>query len=90
MMSLIIVFFCLLFALPLRAQGNMPGMAAMQGLLDIFLPEQASKPKVTSEWAPMIHKSLGNWTLMFQANGFLVDTQQSGPRGKDKLFQPIR
>src|SRR6185436_18361293 len=30
--------------------------------------------------------SLGNWTVMLHANAFLVDVQQSGPRGKDKLF----
>ena len=35
---------------------------------------------------PMIHISLGNWTLMFHASGFLVDTQQTGPRGQDKFF----
>ena len=34
----------------------------------------------------MIHKTLGSWALMLHGNGYLVDTQQSGPRGKDKLY----
>jgi hypothetical protein len=44
------------------------------------------EPKTTSESSPMIHKSLGNWTLMFHANGSLVAVQQTGPRGRDKVF----
>jgi hypothetical protein len=28
----------------------------------------------------------GVWTLMFHASGFVLDTQQSGPRGGDKFF----
>ncbi len=35
---------------------------------------------------PMLMMHFGNWNTMFMANGFLVDTQQSGPRGNDKLF----
>ena len=34
----------------------------------------------------MIHGSLGSWTLMFHANAFVQDIQQSGPRGGDKFF----
>jgi hypothetical protein len=36
--------------------------------------------------APMLMTTRGQWMLMFHANAFLVDTQQSGPRGKDKFF----
>ncbi len=35
---------------------------------------------------PMIMTMKGNWMLMFHANAFLVDTQQTSPRGGDKLF----
>ena len=69
-----------------RAQMSMPGMAAMENSVGFLSSGTSVEPKTTSEWAPMIHKSLGNWTFMFHANGFLVDTQQSGPRGSDKLF----
>src|SRR5262245_32029127 len=85
-MSLIIVVFFLLCAPLLRAQGNMPGMAAMENSVGYISSGTSVEPKVTSEWAPVIHKSLNNWTLMFHANAFVVDTQQSGPRGKDKLY----
>jgi hypothetical protein len=35
---------------------------------------------------PMLMKMSGRWRLMFHGNAFLVDQQQSGPRGGDKLF----
>lgn len=35
---------------------------------------------------PMLMTHYGRWNAMFMANGFLVDTQQSGPRGADKLY----
>src|SRR5262245_37298888 len=82
-----IVFLCFLLFLPLaRAQDSMPGMAAMENSVGFLSSGTSLEPKVTSEFAPMIHKSFGNWTLMFHGNGFLVNTQQSGPRGKDKTY----
>lgn len=35
---------------------------------------------------PMIMSMKGAWMLMFHANAFVLDTQQSSPRGGDKLF----
>jgi hypothetical protein len=35
---------------------------------------------------PMLMATKGAWTLMFHANVFLVDEQQSSPRGADKFF----
>ena len=35
---------------------------------------------------PMLSPSLGSWSLMIMGQAFLVDTQQSGPRGADKLY----
>jgi hypothetical protein len=34
----------------------------------------------------MMMTTKGGWTLMFHGEGFLVETQQSGPRGYDKLL----
>jgi len=34
----------------------------------------------------MIMQMRGNWMLMFHGVGFLTSNQQSGPRGRDKLF----
>ena len=36
--------------------------------------------------APMMMTMRGNWMLMFHANAFVADTQQSSPRGGDKFF----
>jgi hypothetical protein len=35
---------------------------------------------------PMLMPKLGSWTLMLMGQAFVVDTQQSGPRGGDKFF----
>src|SRR5262245_32266771 len=68
---------------PVLAQMSMAGMENSVG----FLSSGTSlEPKATSETDPMIYKSFGNWTFMFHANVFIVQTQQSGPRGKDKFY----
>src|SRR5262249_37450422 len=35
---------------------------------------------------PMLMHHFGNWNAMFMGTGFLIDTQQSGPRGGDKVY----
>ena len=35
---------------------------------------------------PMLMTMKGEWMLMFHANAFVVDTQQTSRRGGDKLF----
>jgi hypothetical protein len=38
-------------------------------------------------WAmPMLMPRLGSWSLMLMGQAFVVDTQQSGPRGGDKFY----
>jgi hypothetical protein len=37
---------------------------------------------------PMVMTQSGSWNLMFMGQAFVVDTQQSGPRGGDKLYAP--
>jgi hypothetical protein len=76
----------LLNANSVAAQMSMPGMAAMENSVGFLSSGTSVEPKTTSEFTPMIHTSLGKWTFMFHANAFLVDAQQSGPRGFDKLF----
>jgi len=63
--------------------ANMPGMENSAGFLSSGTSLQ---PRVTSEFEPMIHTSVGNWTFMFHANAFAVEGQQSGPRGGDKFY----
>src|SRR5438128_5172203 len=71
---------------PLCAQTTMPGMAAMENSVGFLSSGTSVEPKSTSESAPVFHTSLGDWTLMFHANAFVLDAQQTGPRGADKLF----
>lgn len=35
---------------------------------------------------PMLMTTKGKWALMFHANAFVLDEQQTGPRGGDKFF----
>jgi hypothetical protein len=35
---------------------------------------------------PMLMTTKGKWTLMLHANAFVLDEQQTGPRGSDKFF----
>jgi hypothetical protein len=79
---------------------NMPGMTAaemanMPGMepptfIDAILHHDSSgtSAQPNSTPVPMLMTKNGAWTLMFHANVFLVDQQQSGPRGADKFFSP--
>jgi hypothetical protein len=71
--------------LPATAQKSM-NMAGMENSVGFLSSGTSIEPKVTSEFSPMIHKTLGNWVFMFHASAFVVDIQQSGPRGGDKAF----
>jgi hypothetical protein len=75
----------LLFTCSLIAQDH-PTMAGMENSVGYLSSGTSIEPTTTSESAPMIHKTLGNWVFMLHANAFLVDIQQSGPRGGDKFF----
>src|SRR5262245_19193918 len=65
------------------AQSTMPGVENTVGYL---ASGTSILPRTTSEAAPMIHGTIGNWTAMLHAGGFAVDIQQNGPRGRDKFF----
>ncbi len=54
----------------------------------MFLMNLSSGTAVNpSGWKmPMLMKSFGSWNTMFMAQAFLIDTQQSGPRGGDKFY----
>lgn len=78
-------------ATPLCAQDEEPSIGS--GMVDtnpagLFLMSLASGTSVNpASWPmPMIMEHFGHWNTMFMANAFLVDTQQSGPRGGDKLY----
>ena len=76
---------------------SMPGMAGMDknqssmqshSLIDSLLQHATSGTDAgpNSTPASMLMTTKGNWTLMFHGEAFLIDVQQSGPRGVDKFF----
>ena len=83
----------LLVPLPLAAQHS-GGMAGLMDQMDphSFLQQiqhhasSGTSAEPNSTPAPMLMTMKGNWMLMFHANVFVVDTQQTSPRGGDKFF----
>jgi hypothetical protein len=80
-------------------QHDMPGMdhnMNMQGMehdmsmnaAGMYLMNMASGTSMNPQsWPmPMLMRQAGSWNLMLMGQAFLVDTQQSGPRGGDKLY----
>jgi len=71
--------------------------SGMQGMMDNMRPKtlvqqiehhasSGTSAEPVSTPTPMLMTMKGPWMLMFHANAFVTDTQQSGPRGGDKLF----
>jgi len=56
----------------------------------MFLMNQASGTSMNPQSWPMPMQMLNpdGWSLMFMGQGFLVDTQETGLRGHDKLYSP--
>ena len=92
--SLLLLAARLLAANPLAGQQemqmptkmNMSGKAAnfVQAIEMHATSGTSSEPNSTP--APMMMTMRGNWMLMFHANAFVADTQQTSPRGGDKFF----
>lgn len=77
------------------AQSDSTGNHQMGGTMDMsdmgtptgmFASGTALEPHASVEANPMLHTMLGNWNLMFHAKAFLLTTQQSSPRGRDRFF----
>src|SRR5438094_6194108 len=72
---------------------NMPGMQGhdmpmnpAESLLMNFASGTSLNPQ---SWPmPMLMRHAGSWNLMFMGQAFLAATQQSGPRGHDKVYAP--
>jgi hypothetical protein len=77
----------------LRAQHEhempMEDMHGMQmNAAGMYLMNMASGTSLNpASWPmPMLMPRVGSWNLMFMGQAFLVEVQQSGPRGGDKLY----
>jgi hypothetical protein len=65
-------------------QMNMAPQTFVQEILAHDTSGTSAEPDSTP--APMLMKIKGAWTLMFHANVFVLDEQQSSARGGDKFF----
>jgi hypothetical protein len=69
----------------------MSGMSGMgMNAAGMYLMSQASGTSMNPQsWPmPMVMLHPGNWHVMLMGQGFAVNTQQSGPRGRDKFYSP--
>ncbi|PWT94213.1 MAG: hypothetical protein C5B54_00350 [Acidobacteria bacterium] len=85
----VLFIFALFFCPLLQAQEHHHHMdMEMKDPVSEFLMKQASGTSANPESSPM-HMSaykLGTWNLMLHGVVFIVDGQQTGPRGADKFF----
>ncbi len=63
---------------------NMHPNSFVQQIMHHASSGTSAEPNSTE--TPMLMTMKGPWMLMFHANAFITDTQQSGPRGADKFF----
>src|SRR5664279_384855 len=60
---------------------------AMDPARHFLMGESSGTGFQPSAWPmPMLMTSAGNWNLMWMAQAFVVDTQQTGPLGADKFY----
>jgi hypothetical protein len=87
----LILFVLIAAASPAQMQHpmNMSGMnmSDMNAASMSLMTDMSGTAQNPDAWPmPMITKAFGPWTAMFMGQAFLVDTQQSGPRGHDKFY----
>jgi hypothetical protein len=80
-----VAFIVLATAASALAQDTMT-MSGMENSVGFLSSGTSIEPKSTSETSSAVHKTVGEWFFMFHGNAFVVDTQQTGARGGDKLF----
>ena len=79
---------------PQQNMSDMPGMdhtamghTDMNSAGVVLMQESSGTGFQPAAWPmPMLMSRAGGWQLMWMGQAFLVDTQQSGPRGGDKLY----
>jgi len=87
MLALPLLLACRLVAQSDMQGMNMPGMNMGNPAEDFLMGLSSGTSLNPAAWPmPMVSHGLGSWNLTFMAQGFVVDTQQTGPRGGDKLY----
>lgn len=70
-----------------QRMGNMSQMAPMNTAERFLLNFSAGTALNPAAWPmPMVMKNFRGWNTMFMGQAFVIDTQQSGPRGGDKFY----
>jgi hypothetical protein len=65
------------------------GMVDMNSASMFLMNESSGTAMNPAAWPmPMLMLHFGKWNTMLMSTAFLVDTQQSGPRGGDKFYSP--
>ncbi len=97
----VLLFFPLwIHAQDAKPMADMPGMKMGSGMKDLMEQMQprtfrqqilhhassGTSAEPNSTPTPMLMTMRDDWMLMFHANVFVTDIQQSGPRGGDKFF----
>lgn len=68
------------------ASQNYP-MPDLSSSEEFFMGESSGTAIQPSAWPmPMVMTGIGDWSLMWMAQAFVVDTQQTGPYGHDKFY----
>jgi hypothetical protein len=68
----------------MQMMDHMPPSSFLEAIRRHAASGTSAEPNSTP--APMLMRMKGAWMVMFHANAFVLDTQQSSPRGGDKLF----
>ena len=70
------------------SSDSMPNMGhSMDSASSFLMGESSGTGLQPSAWPmPMLMTSAGEWRLMWMAQAFVVDTQQTGPLGADKFY----
>jgi len=77
-----------LHAQPLPTSSK-SGMVEMNPAAVFLMNLASGSSENPASWPmPMLALHFGSWNTMFMATAFLVDIQQSGPRGGDKFYSP--
>jgi hypothetical protein len=84
------IFFAILIAFLANAQEHDHSKMDHGAGAGMYLMNLGSGTSVNPQsWPmPMLMSKAGSWNFMVMGQAFLVDTQQSGPRGADKFYSP--
>lgn len=63
-----------------------PGLVCAQSGMDLMSQASGTSMNPASYSMPMSMSSAGSWSVMFMGQAFVLDTQQTGPRGGDKFY----